>query len=493
MLIGLDGVPLNLIEKFKSELPTFNKLLKYYGNLSSVIPAHSPPAWVSIFTGLDPGQHGIFDFFRKKGYKDQLMTSKNITSKTIWDYLKEKKLKSNLIQVPYTYPVKPINGNLIAGTPATYLSENIFYPEKLKQKILKKMPDYKIGVEWQNLNNENQDAFLKDLHQLTENITNATILLMKEKWDFSMIVFEDFDRILHFHWLYMDESHPLHNLNKQKSKKYKNSIKNYFKLLDTSLKKILEKTDERTLIILVSDHGFMPVSKQVRINTVLEKLNLLTKTKQEKPNLKEKIKEKIVSITYKFGFYNIFKILPRKTKTILRKNLIKEETKEETKIIWEKTKAYFDSYAGQGIRINLREREPGGTVDKKDYKKIRDKIIQELKNLKYQGRQVVKNVYKREEVFSKKFLDQAPDIMFELNKGFTAKAGFSEELFEIPRVGKAIKSADHSREGFFSFYGKDIKIKQTNAKSIDIVPTILNIFKIKKPKEMKGKVLDILD
>ncbi|HMT20584.1 MAG TPA: alkaline phosphatase family protein, partial [Promineifilum sp.] len=69
LVIGIDGAPHPLIEKWAAagELPNLARLIERgsFGVLRSTIPVHSPTAWASFITGLNPGQHGVFDFVRR--------------------------------------------------------------------------------------------------------------------------------------------------------------------------------------------------------------------------------------------------------------------------------------------------------------------------------------------------------------------------------------------------------------------------------------------
>ena len=56
------------------------------GVLESTIPAITPAAWGSFQTGMNPGENGVFDFYRwdKEQKTDHLVSSQDL-SQTVWD------------------------------------------------------------------------------------------------------------------------------------------------------------------------------------------------------------------------------------------------------------------------------------------------------------------------------------------------------------------------------------------------------------------------
>ena len=72
MIIGLDGVPLDLIQRWGAagHLPTLQRLMEggTTGHLLSTIPPTSGPSWSSFATGMNPGKTGIYEFlYRREG------------------------------------------------------------------------------------------------------------------------------------------------------------------------------------------------------------------------------------------------------------------------------------------------------------------------------------------------------------------------------------------------------------------------------------------
>ena len=86
----------------------------------------------------------------------------------------------------------------------------------------------------------------------------------------------------------------------------------------------------------------------------------------------------------------------------------------------------------------------------------------------------------------------APDIIFELNEKFKGLEIIGSNSFA--KINDKDKKAWHEFEGIFIASGPNIKnlgeIKQ--AEIIDVAPTILKLYDIKKPEEMDGKIINLI-
>jgi predicted AlkP superfamily phosphohydrolase/phosphomutase len=69
VVLGVDGLDYQLVRDLmaRGRMPHFTRLAKSGGfsALATSIPPQSPVAWSTFITGLDPGQHGIFDFIHR--------------------------------------------------------------------------------------------------------------------------------------------------------------------------------------------------------------------------------------------------------------------------------------------------------------------------------------------------------------------------------------------------------------------------------------------
>ena len=73
--IGLDCADPNLVFKeFLGFLPNISKLMKKgsFSSLESTIPPITVPAWMSMLTGKDPGELGLYGFQNRldRSYKN---------------------------------------------------------------------------------------------------------------------------------------------------------------------------------------------------------------------------------------------------------------------------------------------------------------------------------------------------------------------------------------------------------------------------------------
>ena len=108
IIIGIDGLELNVINHYIDELPGFRHLLekKSLHQVGSVFPADSVPAWNTIFTGLDPSVHGIV---RGKDYVESVEEfDKNynfeLKGNTFWDELSNDGKKVLILNPYLAYP-----------------------------------------------------------------------------------------------------------------------------------------------------------------------------------------------------------------------------------------------------------------------------------------------------------------------------------------------------------------------------------------------------
>ncbi len=155
---------------------------------------------------------------------------------------------------------------------------------------------------------------------------------------------------------------------------------------------------------------------------------------------------------------------------------------------WSRTVAFGLWNAQQGVRLNVRGREPQGIVEPgAAYESLRDEIAAGLLAAAepHTGRPAVERVWRREELYSGPFLDDMPDLVFALRPGF-AGSPMQPDLWAPTGWG----SGDHSMEGLFVAWGAGTAPgRVAGAELIDVAPTALYLMGQPVPTTMDGQVL----
>lgn len=256
-------------------------------------------------------------------------------------------------------------------------------------------------------------------------------------------VYDSSDRLQHVFWnasvLNGDEGslHP--------------AIEDYYRQKDTLLGKVLRQIDNKTLLLIVSDHGFTSFERAVNINTWLVKNGFMTLTRE--------LEEGDEGALFQY-------------------------------VDWNRTKAYSVGFAS--MYVNLAGREKEGIV--KDRDAVVEEIIAGLRNLtdeKYGLR--VANAYRREDIYSGPYVTDAPDIIIGFQPGYRMDwqspiGGFSQDIIiDNPKKW----GGDHLMDPSFvpGVIFSNAKFTKDSASQVDVTPTVLHALGIKTVGGMDGESL----
>lgn len=482
-VIGIDGATLDLVGPWaeQGKLPTFSRIIRegVYGHLKSTFPPLTPPAWTSSLTGKNPGKHNIFDFFKHEpgSYKKKIVSTGDRKSEAIWNILSDQGKKVGLLNVPVTYPPEKIKGFIVTGLLTPSLESEFAYPPWLKDELLKVL-DYKIGIDLRKLIKGDEDAFLNEVSEVTEKKREALWYLLKKfELDCFMIVFSALDPLQHFFWRFIDENYPQYYLDGHV--KYRDAILNHYKLLDRIIGDLLAAVGHESSLLIYSDHGFGPLYKDVFINNWLEERGFL------------KLKWNLEGLKWRYIKNKAY--LPKKIREAINVDHHRD-SKLISAIEWKATKAYFSSLSSQSIRINLKGREPEGSVEEGgEYDALRDRLSQELQEIRDDdtGERLVERVLKREDIYFGDYVKNAPDLLVKMKEGYCLQEGFGESLIMPAKQSIALRSGDHRPDGVVFIRGEGIRkgAHIESAEIVDIAPTILYLMGLSVPGDMDGKVL----
>jgi predicted AlkP superfamily phosphohydrolase/phosphomutase len=509
LVIGIDGAPYDLIARWTAlgELPNLARLIQRgcFGILNSTIPVHSPTAWTSFITGLNPGQHGVFDFVRREpgSYELRVVRADQIPGASLWRLIGEQGYKVGVMNVPMTYPPEPVNGFLLSGLGTPDFAGYAFPPE-LKREL--DAQGYRVNNNFFFVH-DRQDEWLADVMAMTDMSGRTAVQLMGDRpWDFFMVVFRNSDEICHFFWHHMDETHPRYDPHAPAN--YKRAILDLYRRIDHWVGELVAAAGKQANVVVMSDHGAGPLYRDVFLNEWLWRQGWLAL--KEQPASRQRWME----LARRAGITRA-NISDRLTRLNLHRAevLIKRALGERIRVLprderlefheaidWSQTKAYSFGYYGQ-IFINLKGREPQGIVEPgTGYEAVREAIAQQLLTLvdPADGRPVVDRVYRKEELYHGRYLDEAPDLLAIMRGlSYTTRKGyeFADERGMIFREPYTSETGSHRLEGIVAAAGPDIRcLPALTAHSIqDLTPTLLHLLHCPIPRYMDRRpILELL-
>src|SRR5437867_7037823 len=147
MIIGLDGASPFLIQKWIDQLPNLKSLANegVQGNLESIVPPASVPAWQCFATGKNPAKIGLWGFATIG--RDRKLVRGRTTSKLgcLWDLCSKQGLRVGVLNIPGTYPPDPLNGFMVSGFPVPP-GKPWAYPKTVMQRLDRAVDGYEIDV-----------------------------------------------------------------------------------------------------------------------------------------------------------------------------------------------------------------------------------------------------------------------------------------------------------------------------------------------------------
>ncbi len=171
----------------------------------------------------------------------------------IWNNFPEK--RSVVVNLPFTYPARPLNGVLIAGFVAP-IFERAVHPASLIPWL--KSKGYKTDTD--NVRaRQNKRFLIEDLFSTLRALEEVVFTLAKEPWDIFIFVVTGTDRLNHFLFdALKNHTHPYHS----------ESV-SYYRKVDDFVSRFLARLDAKTRKVILSDHGFTDLKLQVNLNYLL--------------------------------------------------------------------------------------------------------------------------------------------------------------------------------------------------------------------------------
>lgn len=489
LIIGLDGATFDVLEPMldAGRMPHLRAFLDRgcHGILESTKPPITPAAWTTFMTGKSPGNHGIIDFERydARTHRLSINSTRSIAHvRTIFDILGDKGLKVGVINVPMTYPPRPVNGCLITGfdTPSTRVS--FTHPPELKDEILRRWPDYTFKTTWKHAVVRRQRVFRENLDAIGRTFTQGAEVTRfcgeRFGWEALMVVFKLVDNLQHKAWRYLD---PKFNGNHPE---YARRVGDCFKVLDDALGNLFLYAEERNAaVFIMSDHGHGSLEGKAQPNLLLKEWGYLS-LKSAAVRSRTRLRRLLVRT---FG---------AKKGKFSREDRIEHELP----VRFAQTRACVMHAGMYGfLYINLKGRQPDGIVEPADYELLRDELREKFLGARVNDPaggavNIFTDVYKPEDLYgcSRDGREWMPDLLLVPAEGLSVVRrirGWSP----VQWLAAHKIEGTHRLDGMFAAAGAGIaRGRKPRQRIVDCAPTILAMLGLRIPDDIEGGVMQAL-
>lgn len=473
-VLGLDGVPWAFVEDWVADgqLPNLRRLVEEgaAGPLRSTRPANTPAAWPSIATGVWPDRHGIYEFVRPTPeYGQRLSTATDLRAPAVWDVLGPAAVGN----VPMTYPASPIDGRMVTGmmTADRDPGGGFTHPPSLAEDVRERIPAYEVGLDWKEYY-DREDAFLADLRELFEARRELLRLLLERAEPDPRLVFFVFtapDRLQHLVW-------------------DREVLREQYALFDEVVGEALAICERRGYTLyVVSDHGFGPVDRLVRVNRILADEGYLARRESGIRGMLDAVgltKDRVLDGLERVGVTDdlLVRALPGAVVDAAAGAVPGDHGLYD--VDPSGTTAFLHGIGS--VYVNDSRRFERGTVDPSAIPAVRRDLRDVLESVRdpATGERPLA-VYEGEGTGGRD--PDGPDLIVEARGRYRTDPTLGADTF-----APAERAADHRPEGIFLAHGPHVEAGATPASAtvVDVLPTLCHALGEPVPARADGRVLD---
>ncbi|MCL2124045.1 MAG: alkaline phosphatase family protein [Desulfovibrionaceae bacterium] len=383
-------MPLDLARTLAADgiCPHLARFLPDARSILAELPELSPVNWTSFFTAGGPEEHGVFGFTRinARSYDLSITDFSRVRLPTLWDRLGEAGYRTRVINLPNTYPARPLKGMMVSGFVAPELRKALYPPflnGVLRDYVLES--DTSRGV-------SDPAYLLAGLRQSLASRRKAFDVLWRDQnWQLFILALTETDRLFHFFWHALtDSAQPLHA-----------ACADFLREWDACIGCVADAAtclDAR--LMMLADHGFTALTVECDINSWLREQGLLVQS------------------------------LPPQKSPELEGRCIHPQS------------AAFALDPGR-IYLHTRRRFAKGRLTDEEAVRLLPRLREQLLDLRWMDAPVFSAVLSAEELYKGPMLSAAPDLVCVPNTGFDLKAKFNRpDIF-----GHFGRSGAHTQNG----------------------------------------------
>ncbi|CRI58579.1 alkaline phosphatase family protein [Pseudomonas sp. CCOS 191] len=449
LFFGVDGASYTVMKDLMARgvLPNFSALAAQggHGVLQATFPPHTAPGWASMFTGVSPGEHGIYQFWatQSPNYRFSAMNAADYHREPCWSALERQGLKVGVYNIPMTHPpVEPAGGYMISWPLAKTLRYTA--PSELMHELMQAGMHYHSDIV--TMYRGQDDYCAQATNFIRGRAETCSFLQSTRPVDALFVVFTEVDRVSHYYW--GDQQKP------------GAEVEACYTEIDRALGQVMRLVDDETLVVVASDHGFGLCEADFSVHEFLLEHGLLA-CRHEPVSPASTAGADDPSVRSWFDAPGLY----RRT------------------VDWARTSFYMPTPGCFGINANLLGREAQGFLSEAQLPAAEADLRAALAGLVDEQGQPWFTLVRRDEVYAGDCLQQAPDYLL-IPKNFT--------VMPTPSLGGTVWSAPaqggvHRPDGVLFVRGASFPANVAlQARIEDVFPTILAHLGLTVPEDLEG-------
>lgn len=504
LLVGVDAACPGVLERVSAAgvIPNLSSFLESGSSapLRSQIPPWTPSAWPSLYTGVNPGKHGVFGFLRFDDYDWDVVDFADVREHALWEVLGDQGISSVVVNVPVTHPPNAFPGALVPGYVAP--DDPTCHPPDLLAELREVVPEYSVYPP----ESSNRDRQIEHYCETARSRGDAfEYLVDREDPGFGFVQFQVSDTVFHQYpgdW---------------------DAVESVYAAIDEAFGQLHDAVAPDTTIV-ASDHGIGEYTgSEFRVNEFLAEAGYLQTTTEGSgmPSWSSIADARLKSTDSGYHSRRATAVATRAAELAARSGLTADRVYRllarfgmgeaaadrlpasvvrsgTRRVDFEASTAFMRDRIELGVRLNLEGRESAGVVSPADYSAVRAELIQALEAVRTPDDDAVfEAVVPRELVYHGPYVEEAPDII-------AVPAGFDNFLSASLRgeqFGPPSESWNHKYTGIVAI---DADLSDSrgvlgdaggsslrqNPSILDVAPTVCAALGIRPPKQMEGEPLE---
>ena len=468
IMIGISGLDADLLRVYEPSLPNLRRLMleSPFLELRSTIPPEPVPAWTSVYTGLNPANHGLLE--KMDCLERAVPSAHELQAELFWERAARARKQVCILNPLFAGPNSSIEGLTLSQSlppsASNQTSPNAPFPALLDEPLIPTASQLA--------------AFCNSLGERTkQQVSVALEWLARKTWDLFFVQLDALDHVQHFLWRYSNPSDPMY----PGKNEHANRILDFYRLFDQVVGRFRAAMPAESILAVVSSHGHeQRCTHRLHINEWLREQQFLVPQGRKKARFGRSAsapkQSNHLAFQKKIGLGDLRSWLaqrfPRLGESDNPLHCIDSENSLARLV---ELACANSSYGGLRLNRELIERK------QLDYEQVRESILVGLEQLSAKGRPVVNWARKREQCYEGKFLDRYPDILFELRNDFGADRSIYSPLITPDSTHRLISGA-HSARGVFLLenWPPEIDIYEDflSPSVMDVAPTLLRLLDI---------------